>query len=638
MVAKIFNRENTVLSRGLDREKAYYIYFMIIIAAKNFYFQYSIGAAQHLNGMHSLMTSFSVCLMIIGAFTLVFNGRRKEALFVFDLLISILFIADTLYYRFYESIITVPITQLMVYVGGVTKSVQGVCQIRDLVYIMDIPFMLWALIVIRKLKTGKKFELTERLLRSGGLILAGVIILVIFIPNRSVNPDDDNFDANKIIKSSNIMYFHYYDIKRYIITEFFHKRDIKPTDEQRIKSLFVEKRNERNLMSKKYRGIAKGKNLIIVQVESLQHFPINSSINGVEITPFLNKFIKENTYFDNFYYQVSGGNTSDAEFMTNVSLYPLKVTDGAVYVSHDKNKYYSLPQILKERGYNTAAYHGYLPKFWNRENMYKTLGFDKFKSMNDFQFTEKFGMGAPDDIFFKQSVEDFDTTKPFYSMLITLSSHNTFSNFEDYDFDVGQFTGTRFGNYVRACNYDDKCLEQFIQELKQRNLYDNSLIVIYGDHNGVITEDTDEFTEYLGLPEMTSLDWAKQQRVPLIIHLPGQKKGMTISHVGGDIDILPTIANLMDFDVPFAMGRDLLNVKYGYAAGVARTDSIVTDRFFYLRDENKLYDMTTNQELNTSWFKTEIDKYTNEENLSNMIIKKDYLETLQEEQEKGKKQ
>jgi len=119
-----------------------------------------------------------------------------------------------------------------------------------------------------------------------------------------------------------------------------------------------------------------------------------------------------------------------------------------------------------------------------------------------------------DSSFFRQSFDKIDTTKPFYSFYITLSSHHPFTYFEDYDFDVGEFEGTYIGNYLKAANYLDKCIGEFIAELKKRGLYDNSLLVFYGDHAAVKKIEADGLMKLLDM-EYSEPEWMKLQKVPL---------------------------------------------------------------------------------------------------------------------------
>ncbi|OPZ90483.1 MAG: Lipoteichoic acid synthase 2 [Firmicutes bacterium ADurb.Bin419] len=368
----------------------------------------------------------------------------------------------------------------------------------------------------------------------------------------------------------------------------------------------------------KYQGIAKDKNLIIVQMEAMQQFVIGKEINGKEITPNLNKLIKESLYFNNIYYQVSGGNTSDAEFVTNNSLYPL--SEGSVYHRYPENTYHSLSSIMKQKGYSTYALHAFDKTFWNREEMYKALQFDTFLSSEDYvmdDFAGWSGEALSDKSFFRQSLEKIDTSKPFYSFFITLSNHHPFNYFENFDFDVGEFQGTYIGNYLKAANYADSCIGGFIDSLKTKGLYDNSLLVFYGDHSAVPKLEYESFMQFLGM-EYNDLDWAKLQRVPLIIHYPGQQNGELITTTGGQIDILPTVANLMDFDVPYALGTDLINTQKNYA--VLRNGSVITDKYIYFNDVRELYDYKSGEQLNLDLYDEELQRIINELNISDIII------------------
>src|SRR5699024_6264468 len=117
-----------------------------------------------------------------------------------------------------------------------------------------------------------------------------------------------------------------------------------------------------------YYGIAEGKNVIFIMLESLQTFVLNNTVYGEEITPFLNQLIDDSFYFENFYHQTEQGKTSDSEFIIENSLYPLP--SGAAYFTHSSNTLHSTPQILANEGYTSAVFHANTGSFWNRNTMY----------------------------------------------------------------------------------------------------------------------------------------------------------------------------------------------------------------------------------------------------------------------------
>jgi len=434
------------------------------------------------------------------------------------------------------------------------------------------------------------------------------------------------YDNNYIVKNFGIGYFHYYDVKKYLKENYLRDKKLRTEEKNELTSFFEEKNKEKAALSNRFKGIAKGKNLIIVQMEALQHFVINSKMNGREITPNLNKLVKESLYFDNIYVQVAGGNTSDAEFMTNTSLYPAK--EGAAYFRFATNEYNTIPKELKKEGYNSYALHAYGPAFWNRTEMYKAIGFDTFISSNDYVMDEYIGWGGwalSDDSFFRQSLEKIDVTKPFYSFFITLSGHHPYSYFEDKQtFDVGKYDRTYFGNYIKAQNYADAALGRFIERLKEMGLYENSLIVIYGDHTGLPKTQAKELLEFLGVDD-NKVDWIKLQKIPLLIHCPGVK-GETISTTGGQVDIFPMIANMMGFENYYALGKDLLNTEKGYA--VLRNGSVLTDDYYYCSEDDTVYDLRSGEVLDKKDYEDEIQKYQKELQISDIILEKDALRKL----------
>jgi len=438
--------------------------------------------------------------------------------------------------------------------------------------------------------------------------------------------DMSEYDNNYIVKNFGIGYFHYYDVKKYVKENYLRDKKLKNEEKSELVSFFDEKNGEAGKLPNKFCDIAKGKNLIVIQMEALQHYVINREINGKEITPNLNKLAKESLYFDNIYVQVAGGNTSDAEFMTNTSLYPAK--EGAAYFRFATNEYNTIAKELKNEGYNSYALHAYGPAFWNRTEMYKAIGFDTFISSNDYVMDEYIGWGGwalSDDSFYRQSMDIIDVSSPFYSFFITLSGHHPYSYFEDKQtFDVGKYDRTYLGNYIKAQNYADAAIGRFMEKLKAMGLYENSLIVIYGDHTGLPKTQAGELLDLLQLSD-SKVDWIRLQKIPLLIHCPGVE-GETITTTGGQVDIFPMIANMMGIDNYYAMGKDLLNSQKGYA--VLRNGSVLTDSYYYCSEDDTVYDIKNGEVLDKKDYEDEIKEYQKDLRISDIILEKDALRKL----------
>lgn len=315
----------------------------------------------------------------------------------------------------------------------------------------------------------------------------------------------------------------------------------------------------------KYFGTARDKNIIVIQLESTENFVVGLSIDGQEITPNLNRLIKESLYFPHFYAQIGQGNTSDAEFVTNTSIYPK--ARGAISTDYIGVEYPSLPRFLQSNGYTTLTFHPNKLTFWRRDNLYPGLGFDSYFDKSFYQDEDPVGpWGSSDEILFQKAIPIFQDLKiqeqKFYASLITLSSHHPYIIPEakiKLELPPG-LQKTFIGNYLSAINYEDFALGLFIQELKDLGLWDSTMIVIFGDHYGIPkhdeTRNQDFFTSVLGRKH-DSLD---ALNVPLVIRVPGVKPKV-IESVGGQIDILPTIANLLGLylDDYLIFGQDILN-------------------------------------------------------------------------------
>ncbi|WP_176167255.1 LTA synthase family protein [Mesobacillus jeotgali] len=342
------------------------------------------------------------------------------------------------------------------------------------------------------------------------------------------------------------------------------------------------------------RGSAKNKNLIIVQLESVQSFLLNKRIGGAEITPNLNKLIQESYFFPNFYTQVGKGNTSDAEFLINSSIYALGSEPMSTAIAGKEVP--SLPRKLKQAGYYSATFHANEVSFWSRKEMYEALGFDGYFDQEYFGTEDYIAYGVSDEILYKKTVEKLASLKDekFYAHIIALSSHYPYDlpkTKNKYTITLPEdYNGSIVGSYIKSVSYADYAFGKLIEELKKSGLYDDSLIVVYGDHQGVQTQnekDTALVNEIIGHDYHPILD---HLNVPLIVKVPFQK-GKIVNSVGGLVDVYPTIANLLGLDLgeEIIFGIDLINTKtntIGFRF-YAPTGTFVTSQYAYAPGKTK---------------------------------------------------
>lgn len=610
----------------LTKEYFFWFYFYLSLILKCMYFQFTTrintGPVFSQENISMFFASFFILIIITSPIILLPNKNRLIALFILNLALSVLLASDTNFFRYYYSILTIPVILQadIKLLSSVNESIISLFKIKDLIYIADFPFLVVWLINLCKRNMWK----LHFPVRIKGFVMSLLIgfsgLLTVY---NGTKLDALVYSGNFVAKKLGVLYSHLDNTQMYIRDNIIDENELTSREIDYVKKFF----SKRTDPGRKFRGIAKGKNLIVVQVEALQGFMINTRVKGKEITPNLNKLIEESLYFDNMYFQIAGGNTSDAEFVFNTSLFPAR--EGSVYIRYPENTYHSLPKLLKEQGYNTYALHGFKALFWNRTEMYKSLGFDKFVNSDYYEMDEFAGWegnALSDSSFFRQSFDKIDTSSaPFYSYFVTLSSHHPFNYFEDYEFDVGELQGTFLGNFIKAINYADKCLGEFIEQLKERELYDNSLLVIYGDHSGVPKHEANQLMDFLGL-EYSEVEWIKLQKVPCIMHYPGLKNGEVISTTAGCIDLLPTIANLMVLEAPYTLGRDLLNTEKGYV--ILRNGSVITDDYVYFNELGEVYDIKSGKLLKMKDYEKELKTLLDKLYVSDLIIEKDVFSVL----------
>ncbi|WP_379134196.1 LTA synthase family protein [Paenibacillus sp. sgz500958] len=321
--------------------------------------------------------------------------------------------------------------------------------------------------------------------------------------------------------------------------------------------------------NRNYFAAGAGYNLIVVQLESFQNFVLNTSVDGQELTPVMNKLATEGLYFPYIFQQIGSGNTSDAEFMSNTSIYPVGAS--AMSTKYGNRELPSMAKLLHPRGYHADTFHVNDVSFWDRNLMYPALGFDSYYDKPYFPVAKFNRFGASDEALYRVGINKMKTLhkhhKKFYAQFITVSSHAPFSiPKQSRRLKLNpKLSGTPLGDYLTAVNYTDYALGTFMDKLKTTGLWDNSVVVFYGDHYGLHKKkfNPKKISETLGITYHKQISTFN---VPLIIHIPGERQGVIVEQTGGQIDILPTLANIMGIDLKregfTAFGQDLLNTSH----------------------------------------------------------------------------
>ena len=543
-----------------------------------------LGAFYMLVGISSyfFMVWITSCLLIYLLFASFRINKWIPA--VIFAIISVLMFSDITYSSFFNRYLSVDMLGAASVVGDITESIKEVIKPANFLMFVDVIIIFIALYFAPSKKLKKKHDFDaldnnetpeknviasrrKRSKKASGknivskhkppfIALLVVSLLILNVTNSSMV---------QAVSNQEILTFHIKDIINGTFSTKSNNSLAAFTDDYNVEK-------EGPLF-----GVAEGRNLIIIQIESLQNFVVGLKYNGQEITPNINRLIEDNSiYFDNYYQQVGSGNTSDAEFATNNSLYGTLTS--YTYKLFNQNYFRGLPVLLKEKGYETAVLHAHEErKFWTREAMYPSEGFDTFyggligREGGCYDMTEWMGWGLTDSKFFEQSMPFInELQQPFYSFLITLSNHHPYIMLDKYNFIdlLPEDEDTIVGHYLQSAAYTDYAIGQFLQALKDDGIYENSIIAMYGDHVGLShSEEIDTSMErILGKP----YDFEEYMSIPLIINIPNSDKDIrqTISTAGGQIDFLPTMAYLMGIDKldTIYLGHNLLTIKEGFVA------------------------------------------------------------------------
>lgn len=534
-------------------------------------------------------------IMFFGSLSFLLNEKgRFKYLLVLTVVFSAICVVNSGYYNYYSSFSSVSELTRVKFISEVSDAVkENLLRPKDLIYVLA-PIILFFLrrfyvkqssFVSRNKKNGKKFK--------KALMLVGITFLMFAATLRPV-------DIGRLAKQWN---------REYIVKKFgiygYHINDLVKSVRPKFASLFGYDKAMKNFKEfyedynekpkNKYTNMFKDKNIIAIHAESIQNFVIGLKFNGNEVTPNLNRIIKESYYFNNFYSQVSMGTSSDTEFTFNTSLMPSNI--GTVFVDFYDKEFVTIPKLLKEKGYYSFSMHGNKADYWNRRVMHKNLGYDKFIARDSYVIDEEIGLGLSDASFFRQSVPMIkkisEEKGKFYATIITLTNHTPFSEVDKY----GEFAvdiketvkdqngvkkevvypymeGTKLGNYLKSVHYADYALGLFFKDLEENGLLDNTVLVIYGDHDARLPKN--DFVRFFNYDKETdgikseddptyfdfnNHEYELNRKVPLIIwSKETKKKPMVINHPMGMYNIMPTLGNMFGFYNEYALGKDIFTV------------------------------------------------------------------------------
>lgn len=584
-------------------------------------FLFEINIDRILQEIIILVNPFITSIIFFGLSIWFQQAKHQRRFILYSAFIgSLILYFNLIFYRSFTDFLTIPQLFQMSNLADLSSSILSLIKFYDIFLFTDF-LIIWM--------ASKNFSFTDYSKRRK--IFATVVSLLLvsgnFLLAEMERPQllQRAFDREYLVKNIGIFYYHIYDV---FINSIMHTQRVLAdgNDIDEIKRYIKHKKSTEE--NTNLSGVAKGRNIIFISAESLQSFVIDNELHGEEITPFLNRFIShpDTFYFENFYHQTAQGKTSDSEFITENSLYP--IASGAVFFTHGQNEFFAMPKILKNENYQSVVFHANTDTFWNRNQMYESLGIDQFYDVSyyDVDETNQVGWGLKDKAFFSQTIAYLQQLEqPFYAKLITLTNHFPFElDEEDRTLQPFDSESDTLNNYFPTVRYTDEAIEQFFLDLKMTGLYDNSIIIIMGDHDGISANHHKAMAEFLNKEEITPYDQMQLQRVPLFIHIPGLNKGRVMSTIGGQIDLKPTLLHLLGIessdDITF--GNNLFSTVENKYIGF-RNGNFVSEKFLYTNAT--CYDRMTGEVL-------AYDEHFNEENPCTAMKEKVEIELIYSDQ------
>ncbi|KRM72989.1 LTA synthase family protein [Lacticaseibacillus brantae] len=595
---------------------------LVLLWAKTlfaYYIDFSLGATGILQQIILVVNPIGISIALLSLSLYVKAPKRAylTAIIVYTLSI-VLLVANVLYYREFSDFMTINT------ILGVSKVAQGLgasslnmVRPSDIIYVFDLLAGLLAYLGFGVFNLVRYIHKQPLRWPHFGLVLdrkpvafhfpqaITVIGIALFSLNMAISELNRpqlltrTFDRNYIVKYLGLMPFTVYDGVKTAQTN-----QVRATaDSADMDSVLKYVRSHYAAPNPAYFGQAAGKNVIIIHLESFQQFLIGMKVDGQEVTPFLNSLYRnKNTLsFSNFFNQVGLGKTSDAENMLETSTFGLPT--GSLFTSlGTDNTFQGAPAILNQtKGYTTAVFHGGSGGFWNRNNVYKSLGYQYFFDGNfyDHEGGAATEYGIKDKLLFGESIKYLEhLQQPFYTKIITTTNHYPFfitdedSNFPDAGTDDATING-----YFKTAHYLDQALKEFFDYLKASGLDKTSLVMLYGDHYGISNDRNQTLAPLLGKDpaNWTSFDNTALQRVPLMFYSPGLKGGIQDQY-GGEIDVLPTLLHLLGINSQqyVQFGSDLLSPDHQQLVAL-RNHNYVTPNYTVLG--SKVYANQTGEAL-----------------------------------------
>ncbi len=577
---------------------------------------------------NSFFGDFGFMIVFISLALLIHKNdyNRMRFLMWASVFLSILYFAFTIYFGYYGMMFSFYNLAAFGSSGGGDAFGFLLASLITLLAYSKPYFLLPAIVLIIMFSVGVRKHRKETLIRSysflanknrfsigTSLLIMGVLIMTSSLSSYRVQIDDTWYEDNTTplygAQTVGFLNYYFYDAYSYLFTS----KEGYPEEkrEELLEQLEAYRTAQRASLvddevvgNSEYQGVFAGKNLLLIQMESMNNFVIGLkvNINGelVEVTPNLNKMLSSSVYFNHYYTTVGIGNTSDSDFTNMTGLYPV----GPIYTVYEyDNVYYpTLPRMFKSAGYQTFSSHANTGIFYERDILFpKLLGFDEHYAEEDFVISEDqlIHTWMNDHDFLIETVDlmaEKSGKDPMFTYALTISAHmpyrqptdssatdswfvgkpNLFP--EDYELYSVESLNAQFVGYLEHISYADYAIGEAMKHLEEVGLAEDTIVVLYGDHGcgidiyemfyenpQLFQNEMNDLIVETNLPNQILREREFLANIPFIIYNPNYEQESTVlpsgvvSLVRGTTSTVRTLASLFGLPQEYYFGVDALS-------------------------------------------------------------------------------
>lgn len=506
----------------------------------------------------------AMILMVVISIIILFKEKMRIIVEISIVsLLSIYSFAQSYHYIFFNTVFSLKKITIINELIEVKDSVFSKFDLKLLLFVLPL-FIFCFLIQIIKKKLGNtpskiKYVIFVVLLFVPLVFLGTMEINSINEPKNDIENEMELYHSlsnkNRFVNRYGLYTFLYKDIQNIILEN--DEYDISDSDKKWIENYISNK----SLSKNEYTGLLKNKNLIMIQAESFCPQAIDEYL-----TPTLYKLKNNSLYFDNFYCPLYPSNTCDTEFIVQTSLVP-SINYGTTSKTFASNNYkYSLAHLFTQSGYLSNSYHSFYKDFYNRSQFHESLGFNYIFDHQDMSlFMQDYFVDFTnwiDDLdLIKGVISNTNMSSNFYDLVISASGHSPYkeNRSELYDFQLKAIeylkTDQRTAYYYASQMKLDEAVKYLLKYLQEKNLLDDTVVVIYGDHYPYGVKESTYNYLYSGIKNEYEV-----YKTPLFI-INSSLPNRTISKLCSSFDLYPTLVNLfgLEIDQSFYVGEDILS-------------------------------------------------------------------------------